>query len=842
MAARTHHLRWLLPLALYAAFLWRTPYSLKVPILRALDWIVPAVALTAWLVGRWRHRTAWPRTVLDLPLLAWLAATLLAAALSIDPRRSLPAVWQALVDALILWLLVDAVRRRWAGLVWRALYLVAAVVCIVGAVEFLAWYLGWPLLPDFQQGWPPIGELTDPLPPALHRLGLALVNITALSGFIALLIPPALCVALTTRDRDTRLGLILWLLAAGATLVLAMSRGGFLALGVSLFVLLLGATRSPRVRSWWGRLPASRARIALAAVAPLTIVLLAAAGFLFSTRLAEHSSGDAVRLDLWRSAAEIFGEQPLAGVGPGLYGTVLRAHRDPLLARDHVLTAHNLYLNTAAEMGITGLLAGAWLLWILARAWWRRWHAEAPGTSSWWRLLGLGAALAGLAAQSMVDTFVEPPIVLSATFFTALILSRPQPEAKAGPGGRRWPWAVALVLLLAGAGAMAWDAWGLAAFGRSLNLARQGEVDEALVAIDLARDRDPGLVLYTCHAGYLQGLRAAAGDDSALEHALDRYEACIASTEVPGWVDYVNMAGLLWQASRQDEARAAAATITSQMPLEALGWLNRGLWAELDGDRDGAVEAYGWVLALDPELAGSPFWQQGDRAPWWAAILAAGQGVRADLGGKAAPWRWQALVAVRQCQQAAEESEAWLRIHPDDAEAMAWLGEALACLERPDEAITWLDRALQRAPARARTYLARGEARLALGQEREAEQDLRTALFLAPDPMVHLALAHLAKVQGRLDDALEAYTLALRPLSLPQNYNLVLYGRFGWPALLPQVASIGYHQDRLAALELGALLEERGEVETARQVYEAALSRDRFLPEVQRRLEELRPR
>jgi hypothetical protein len=93
-----------------------------------------------------------------------------------------------------------------------------------------------------------------------------------------------------------------------------------------------------------------------------------------------------------------------------------------------------------------------------------------------------------------------------------------------------------------------------------------------------------------------------------------------------------------------------------------------------------------------------------------------------------------------------------------------------------------------------------------------------------------------------MDDALEAYTLALRPLSLPQNYNLVLYGRFGWPALLPQVASIGYRQDEAAALEMGALLEERGEVETARQVYEAALSRDRFLPEVQERLEELGPR
>jgi tetratricopeptide (TPR) repeat protein/O-antigen ligase len=839
MAARSRHLRWLLPLALYAAFLWRTPYSLKIPLLRTLDWIVPTMALATWLVGRWRKRRAWPRTALDLPLLAWLAVTLLAAALSTDAHRSLPAVWETFVGTLILWLLVDAVRHRWAGLLWRALYLVAAVVCIVGAVEFLAWYLGWPLLPDFQQGWPPIGGLADPLPPTLHRLGLALVNITALSGFIALLIPPALCVALTTHDRDTRLGLVLWLLAAGATLILAMSRGGFLALAASLLVLLLGATRSPRLRGWWHRLAAARSRTLLVGTALVAVLALVAAGFLFSTRLAEHSSGDAVRLDLWRSAAEIFLEQPLVGAGPGLYGTALRTHRDPLLARDHILTAHNLYLNTAAEMGIPGLLVGAWLLLALARAWWRRWRAESPGTSTWWRLLGLGAALAGLAAQSLVDTFVEPPIVLSATFFTALILSRPKPEAPARPGARRWPWAVALALLLIGAGAMAWDTWGLAAFDRSMNLARQGQIDEALAAAEQARARDPGLALYTCHAGYLQGLRAAAGHGAALKAALDHYQACISSTEVPGWIDYVNMAALLWQADMQDEARAAAATVSEQMPLEPLVWLNRGLWAEQAGDRDGAVEAYGWVLALDPELAGSPFWQQGDRAAWWDAIMTAGREAQSDLGGETIRWRWQVLVAGGRCRQVTEDSEAWLMVYLDDAEAMAWLGEALACLDRPAEALPWLDRALDRAPARARTYLARGQARMAQGQMPEAERDLRSALFLEPDPAVHLALARLAEAQGQMDDALEAYSLALRPLSLPQNYNLVLYGRFGWSALLPQVASIGYRHDRLAALALGTLLEERGEIETARQVYEAALSRDRFLPEVQRRLEEL---
>jgi tetratricopeptide (TPR) repeat protein len=163
----------------------------------------------------------------------------------------------------------------------------------------------------------------------------------------------------------------------------------------------------------------------------------------------------------------------------------------------------------------------------------------------------------------------------------------------------------------------------------------------------------------------------------------------------------------------------------------------------------------------------------------------------------------------------------------------------LIALGRPSEAIKVLDEALDEAPSNAGGYLARSEARRALGLVEEAEQDLRKVLFFGPDYKVHLELARLALDRGEQDVALQEYARALRPQVLSQNTYVVLYGRIGWPVAVPQVTRIGYRHDAEVALEWGSLLEARGETEAAAEVYEAALNLDPFLTEVRQRLEKL---
>ena len=827
----TRALNWLLPLALYAAFLWRSLYSIKIFPLGVLDWLVPVLGLGIWIVLRWRRRAAWPRTALDLPVLAWLAVTLLTTLLSPELRSGMLITWDAFVGVLLLYLLVDAVRRGWSNALWRVLYLVGAVVCVIGFVEFLSWYFGWPLLSGFQQGWPAIGGLGQPIPPTLYRIGLAFVNNTALAGFMALLIPPAASIFLSTRNREVRVGMALWLIAAGGIVLLSLSRGGFVALGVSLPLLLLGGTRAPRFRRWWSGFSTPRVRVLLVGVSCIALVLVLGAGFFLATRLAQHGSGDSVRMDLWRSAGAMFLDHPATGVGPGAYGIELRSYRNPGLARDNVTTAHNLYLNIAAEMGVLGVLVAAWLILALAWAWWRRWRGEEPGTSQWWRVTGIGAALAGFAAQSVVDTFVESAILVSVAFFVAIILAPRPSEGVSGGRRRRWPWSVAFLLLLFGAAGMAWEAWGHAALVRSIALTRRGEVEDALAAASDARARDPGMPLYACHTGYLHGLRAAEGDEDALQAALDHYHECMDGVAVPDLADQLNASALLWQAGLHDEARSMSRELVEKLPLQTMAWLNNGLLAELAGDQEEAVQSYRRVLSKSPGLAGSPFWTRGARAGWWDEILLS-EGPATE-----APWQWQVLLAAARFDEAASEIEDWLVVRPNDTGAEVGLGEAFVGLGRPAEALPLLDKALKREPSRANGYLVRGEALLALGHYEKAERDLRTALFLDPSPRAHLGLARLALEMGQEDVAIQEYPKALRPLALSQNAYVVLYGRMGWPAPLPQVARLGNRQNGEAVLEWGGLLEARGETETAIKVYEAALDLDPFLEEVRQRLE-----
>jgi len=104
-----------------------------------------------------------PTTPLDVPLLLWLALGLFSTAFSIDPQSSLRGTWEAFTWVLILWMVVDIIRRGWGWLLWQGCYLVAGVVCLLGIIEFLAWYFGWPLLPTFQQGGLP-SVISQPCP------------------------------------------------------------------------------------------------------------------------------------------------------------------------------------------------------------------------------------------------------------------------------------------------------------------------------------------------------------------------------------------------------------------------------------------------------------------------------------------------------------------------------------------------------------------------------------------------------------------------------------------------------------------------------------------------------
>jgi tetratricopeptide (TPR) repeat protein len=835
--ARRRRLLWTLPVGAYAIFFWRSPYALMHLSLGILDWVLPTVGLGLWVLMRRIRKQPWPATPLDRPTMAWLVVTALTALFSINVRGSLRATWGTLIGVLILYLLVDATQRGWGSALWRSLYLLAGVVFLMGILELASWYFGLPLVPNIDTGWLPLGGLEDPFPPTLHRLTLALINATPLSGFVALVTPPILCTLPATKDREMRVGLLLWLVAAGVTLFFTFSRGGFLALGASVAVIGLGGIGSPQFRRWWRRLPHGTGRILLAIGVIGTLAATIGVGYLLMARLTSHRTGDMARLDMWRSAWEMFRDHSLTGVGPTAYGTALRDYRTPLLARDQINEAHSLYLEVAAEMGLPGLAAGAWLSLTVVWVWWRRWRSETAGSPAWWRVLGIGAALVGLLARSFVDVFVDSALILPTLLFIAYLLA-PQAEERPTPS-KKWKWTAAAILLALSALALTWETWAYALFNRGVVATRRGEVEAALSAVERARRVDPWMPLYNCHAGYLQGLQAAAGNQDALTLAFDQYQAC--AQDLPtGWVDQLNHAALLWQAGHQAEALNAAAEATAETPTEETLWLNRGYWAEMADQREEAIRSYGWMLSLDPRLASSPFWEQGGRPAMWDDILAAGAEALVSQGeseNEQTRWRWRATLAREEWNTVLPQIERRISTHPRDAAAMAWLGETLLVLGQPQDALSWLERAIEANPGRAHSYTVHGEAALALEHYEAAEESFRIALFIESHSRAHLGLARVYRATGHTDQALVEYANATQPPTVLHTYELVLYRRAGWSPLLPQVIQIRQRDHCEAALEWGALLEQEGEPERAQDVYQMALGVDRFCDEIRSRID-----
>jgi putative inorganic carbon (hco3(-)) transporter len=224
----------------------------------------------------------------------------------------------------------------------------------------------------------------------------------AYGQIMLLLLPLGLYLARTAASRPARVGAaLLGILVLGGMLA-SQSRGALVALG-------LVAVAAASIR--WIR-PAHLLLCVLAVglVAP----------FLLSDRLAERIGritsvvelveGDGAgntdhairgRATQMLAALQVFTDYPVLGVGPGQYApfySVEYQQRDPRFKfKDLAVTrrAHSLYLETAAELGVLGMLAFFSIIGLLMRDLWRarrRWAGRGGGrdqlvTALWLSLL-----------------------------------------------------------------------------------------------------------------------------------------------------------------------------------------------------------------------------------------------------------------------------------------------------------------------------------------------------------------------------------------------------------------------------------------------------------------------
>lgn len=178
-------------------------------------------------------------------------------------------------------------------------------------------------------------------------------------------------------------------------LLLTYSRGGFLALAAAMLTLCLLKKQ---------RLPVAIYFTVMTAA----FFSLNSAGSVSRAGLEGvcRDSSSLYRLEIWRAAVNVFFDHPIFGSGVGTSWYYLSGSSDKLFK--YILHSHNIYLHTAAELGIVGLCAFIGLLADKVLKGFRLLRTK-PSEENECILQGFIACTAGIAAHGLIDAVIFVP-------------------------------------------------------------------------------------------------------------------------------------------------------------------------------------------------------------------------------------------------------------------------------------------------------------------------------------------------------------------------------------------------------------------------------------------------
>lgn len=798
---------------LYFFFIGGTAMSSTNAVFALVLHVLASGLTVVWLVGVIRKKQMWPSTPLDLVLVTYVVCLGISTLFSQNSRVSAEYSWLLVMQCLWFYLLVDLMRQGRQRWLMEGLFLVAGVAVLLGVFELISWYFGIGLSTT-GQGWAAIGGLSDPIPPAFYKLQLLMNGSNQLGAYVLLTFPVGMAWARTASQRDYRIGL--GLLTVGVLWLLFMS-GARGAWGAALAVLgVLVAFQFIR----WHLLPERLVWLLMA------LGVLVIAGGLFGYAFQSDSTSDQRRVDLWQSAVKMAEKDPLTGVGVYRFGIEYRHYRNTDFIQDRMAAAHNVYLNTLAEIGVMGVVLLVALGVIFGRLWWQAWRGASPTQQI--RLEGIIAGLVGFSVHSVVDAFTWPAALIL-IIYGAYVVAQHPPQAIHHPrlraAYRAFPYAALLGVVVYGGWLVQVDRAGIALLRATAAIVDDDYAD-ALTHLDRAENLDPTLGLYDLERAYVLGLLAADQPDPYLNQAITAYEQSL--IENPTYdIGLANLAALYTQ--RGDDEQAIERLL---LAIE----INPDLWQlyvalgqayEQIGAIEQAIAVYQEALWQHPKMSQSAYWQQ---TPTRQQSLQAAY-------ANASVIEWQLRLAVYQD---------WLPEADSLAPLITLVGwydyEVLAqyAMLRNDYtgAISYFDQAIvldDREVERGQLYAERAKAYLALGDNEAAKRDAQTAVFLSPvdGAAGYWVLAQLELKESAPDQALvdEYLKRAVIPHIVFLEYNQVAYGRQGWVDYLPQLRLPGLGAEAYAPWFLLAeryATDDDADTDPA-DVYEAILKDDPYI-------------
>jgi len=529
----------------YLYFLASTQYSLFDVRLLVISGGVLAGLGIAWLV---LGRKLIPSGVL-LPLLVFLAVQGLAAALSIDPRRSLIEVWLLVIEACLLVYFSGFARRFYSPRrVVGAVLVTGGLFMALSWSEVLQWLINWQQTHPGQ--WIPTESYRLPAP-----------------NFLCAILNVWLMFALTrlwwSKDKHEKAALGLFAISALGLIYLTSSRGGWIGTATGLAGLWLVSLRlAPAFwKDRWQKVRRSKWLTAALIMAVLGVVGGFVALLLLQDLRPGHSPFLQARGYLWQPAWNAFLRSPLWGSGPFTFiSFYLRVNSvPPSLFFDY---AHNIYLDLLGGSGLLGLASFGWLVWIVLRKFIR--GLNSAGGENLAVLTGALAACAAFLVHGLFDS-VHHTVPTSAWNLAILLgAACAVGEADTQRSARWQVGAVSALGLLATAGFFM-NAWLGLPMTRGVQAGQKGDWPEAVRQFEVAAWRDPWLAVTHQQLGLAASQVYLLGDAAALEKAEAAFER--AAQLDPDWL---------------------------------LNWINLGLTREAQGDVDGALQAYQQAVASAP--------------------------------------------------------------------------------------------------------------------------------------------------------------------------------------------------------------------------------------------------
>lgn len=579
--------------------------------------LIPAFAVVGvWIVIATRSPVWRPSTILAPAFAAAFAAFAICSVTSRFPRFSV----EYLALAVLLAALYLILQRLMASDFFRPR--MVSFAAIAGMVIGIAYLLI--VVPHWITWWGLIGRVAaPPLRPFFE--GLTFGNPSAVMTASVLLAAPVVA-HLAGGERTSRIGALGVIALAAVVTILSGSRAGWLAIGITVIVVGVLWLAPTEHRASLVGLVRSRSAQMLA----LAVLVLAAVGaFAVGPGLLLRASagGEAVRTDFYAESVRMFQSSPLVGTGPGTWVVERIAFTPPSETDYYVPHAHNIYLQTLAEFGLVGLLAGVVVVFALGRLLLGALRDPDPGR----RRMGWATLFATVyfGAHQLLDSYANAPAILFAFAIPVAWLDATAPEGPRLSVPRlRWAWArprtigvlagaAGIVAIGSSAAFLAWSENGAMLMSHARDLLNDRKPAEAIAPLIEAIRIDPAMPPYHLALGL------ALADTGDLAGAEGHLSMAATMDSVPeAWLDLAAVRARLGETDAAREALSQALRLGDQQAGVALG---AGVVQLQIGEIDDAVDSFADALLITPTLAGDSWWtsDHARAAVWPAAYRAA---------------------------------------------------------------------------------------------------------------------------------------------------------------------------------------------------------------------------